>query len=213
MTTNMSLRYVRYRMDRNSQRRTTYDDKPLYMYGAGDDIGFEENLSFRASDNLTLLAGVSYMYSGALPTTNDSEYRFDFDSYKAFSTTVDYRDPIFGDVGISPCTYSTYGAYGQVVWDWKRFSITGGIRYDNNSKWGESLNPRIAGLLKITDRLTLRASRGYAYRAPAPQQLYSANAVHGNPVYNDMAGKFGRPTVSDADSIMVSFPLMPPNNL
>lgn len=213
LTTNMSLRYVRYRMDRNSQRRTTYDDKPLYMYGAGDDIGFEENLTFRASDNLTLSAGVSYMYSGALPTTNDSEYRFDFDSYKAFSTTVDYKDPIFGDVGISPCTYSTYGAYGQVVWDWKRLSVTGGIRYDNNSKWGKSVNPRIAGLLKITDRLTLRASRGYAYRAPAPQQLYSANAVHGNPVYNDLAGKFGRPTVSDADSIMVSFPLMPPNNL
>ncbi|MBQ1698186.1 MAG: TonB-dependent receptor [Bacteroidales bacterium] len=212
-TTNTVLRYVRYRMDRNSQRRTTYDDDPLYMYGAGDDIGFEENINFRAADNFNISAGVSYVYSGALPMTNESEYKFDFDSYKAFSSKVDYLDPIFGDVGIAPCTYSTYGAYGQAVWDWKRLSITGGIRYDNNSKWGVSVNPRIAGLIKITDRLTLRASRAYAYRAPAPQQLYSANAVHGNPVYNAVNSKLGRPIVSDADSIIVSFPLMPPNDL
>ncbi|MBR4441266.1 MAG: TonB-dependent receptor [Bacteroidales bacterium] len=185
-STNTVLKYFRYRMDDNSQRGVCYSPLVQYMYGAGDDAGFEENISYRASKCLSFNAGVSYMYSGVLPTTNESPYKFPKDKYKAFAKTVNYSDPIFGEFGIYPYAYYTNGVYGQVVWDWKRLSLTGGVRYDYNSLWGSNTNPRIAALVNLTDRITFRASQGYAYKAPSAQQLYGVTAVDASITVSNM---------------------------
>ena len=210
LTTNTVLKYVFYRMDQNSQRDVCYSNLRQYMYGAGDDIGFEENLTFEANDHLALSAGMSYQYSGLLPTTNESPNKFDFSSYKSFATKVDYTDPLFGDFGIYPHTYSTFGTYGQAVWDWKRFSFTGGIRYDYNTKWGASVNPRIAALVKITDRLTFRVSRGYAFKAPSAQQLNGVTAVNSGITYNNIMKMLGYPQV---DTVLIAYQQMPVRTL
>lgn len=210
LTTNTVVKYVYYRMDQNSQRQVCYSNLRQYMYGAGDDLGFEENLTFEANDHLTVSAGLSYQYSGLLPTTNESPYKFDFHSYKSFATSVDYTDPLFGDFGIYPHTYSTVGTYGQVVWDWKRLSVTGGVRYDYNTKWGASVNPRIAALLKLTDRLTFRVSRGYAFKAPSAQQLNGVTAVNSGITYNNIMKFLGYPT---KDTAYIAYQQMPVRTL
>lgn len=174
---NTVVKYIRYRMDENSQRHVTYSNLVQYGYSAGDDMGFEQYFTYHPVKYLNLSAGFTYQYTGVLPYTNETPYKFDFDSYHCFAKSVDYTDPLFGDFGIYPYTCSNTGAYGQVVFDWNRLSITGGARYDNNSIFGHFVTPRIAALVKITDHLTFRASRGYANKMPSAQQLYGTTAV------------------------------------
>lgn len=210
LSLNTIIKYLRYRMDENSQRHVTYSPLVQYGYSAGDDIGFEQNITYQPYKNLNLSAGLSYQYSGILPYTNESPYKFDFDSYKSFAKTVDYKDPLFGDFGIYPYTYSTTSAYGQVVFDWKRLSLTGGARYDYNTLFGSFVTPRIAGLVKINDRLTFRASRGYAYKIPAAQQLYGTTAVDASITLNTIRGLMGAPPI---DTILIAYHQTPAKKL
>ena len=89
-STNTVLKYFRYRMDDNSQRGVCYSPLVQYLYGAGDDAGFEENISYQPTKNLSFTAGVSYTYSGVLPTTNESPYKFPKKKYRPDFWTVWY---------------------------------------------------------------------------------------------------------------------------
>ena len=208
-STNTVLKYFRYRLDDNSQRGVCYSPYVQYMYGAGDDAGFEENISYQPTKNLSFTAGVSYTYTGVLPITNESPYKFPKEKYTAFAKNVDYSDPIFGQFGIYPYAYYTNGAYAQGVWDWKMISLTGGVRYDYNSLWGSTVNPRIAMLAKLTDKLTFRVSRGYAYKAPSPQQLYGVTGVDGSITVANVYKRFG----IQKDTTLVAYQQVPARKL
>ena len=168
--TNTSVRYIRYRMDKSSSRGVNWNKNPQFAYGASDDVAAEENINWKPVNFLAVNAGLSYQYSGVLPPTLECERRFDFDSYKMFSTKVDYKDPVYGSFGIYPYTFWQAGAYLLMDFDWKKFTLNGGVRFDYNSMWGRSLNPRVAAQYKITDRLKLRASHAYAYKTPSSAQ-------------------------------------------
>ena len=212
-STNTVLKYFRYRMDDNSQRGVCYSPLVQYMYGAGDDAGFEENISYQASKNLSFNAGVSYMYSGVLPTTNESPYKFPKEKYKSFAKTVNYSDPIFGEFGIYPYAFYTNGVYGQAVWDWKMFSFTGGLRYDYNSLWGSTTNPRIAALVNLSKNLTFRVSRGYAFKAPSAQQLYGVTAVDASITVGNVYNLLTDGKITKVDTALVAFQQVPAGKL
>ncbi len=175
--TNTMLRYIRYRMDKSSSRGVNWSTEPQYAYGASDDVAFEENIRWNPIEKFEINAGVSYQYSGVLPPTLECERKFDYDSYKMFSTEVDYRDTTYGKFGIYPYNYWQGGAYMLMDFDFNRVTLTGGVRYDYNSQWGKSINPRMAAQVKITDKLKLRASQAYAYKTPSPAQYYYSVGV------------------------------------
>ena len=128
--------------------------------------------------NLYINAGASYQYSGVLPPTLECERRFDYDSYKMFSTSVNYQDSVYGKFGIYPYNYWQAGAYALMDFDWNRLTLNGGVRFDYNSQWGRSLNPRFAAQYWIVpDRLKFRASQAYAYKIPSPGQYYYSTGV------------------------------------
>lgn len=58
--------------------------------------------------------------------------------------------------------------YAQDIWsfapDW---TLTTGLRYDHYSKFGGTLNPRLALVWQTTDRLTSKLMYGQAFRAPS----------------------------------------------
>jgi iron complex outermembrane receptor protein len=62
----------------------------------------------------------------------------------------------------------------QDIWalnnDWK---LTAGVRYDNYSDFGDTLNPRLALVWRINDRLTSKLLYGRAFRPPSFQELFS----------------------------------------
>ncbi len=168
--TNTVLRYIRYRVDKNSSRGVNWNTLPQYIYGASDDVAFEENISWNPVDKFYINTGVSYQFSGVLPPTLECERKFDFDSYKEFSRSVDYVDEVYGNFGIYPYTFWQAGAYLLMDYDVKNLTLTGGVRYDYNSQWGNSINPRVGALYKVTDRLSLRGSQSYAYKVPSAAQ-------------------------------------------
>ena len=72
----------------------------------------------------------------------------------------------------------------QDVWrlspDWE---LTSGIRYDNYSDFGETINPRLALVGSINYNLTTKLLYGRAFRAPSFAEFYFENnpALRGNP--------------------------------
>jgi len=72
----------------------------------------------------------------------------------------------------------------QDVWEFSTdWSLTAGIRYDNYSDFGGTMNPRIALVWTPLDNLTTKLLYGRAFRAPAFSELYGQNnpVVIGNP--------------------------------
>jgi iron complex outermembrane receptor protein len=69
---------------------------------------------------------------------------------------------------------------------WKLFpnlELTTGIRYDNYSDFGSTVNPRIALVWQMRSDLTSKLLYGKAFRAPAFLELYAINSpvAQGNP--------------------------------
>ena len=214
LSTTTVLKYFRYRMDDNSQRGVCYSPLVQYMYGAGDDAGFEEHITYEVNKKINIAAGVLYQYSGVLPTTNESPYKFPKQKYKTFAKTLNYTDPIFGDFGYYPYAFYSNGAYGQVEWQpTEKIFLTGGLRYDFNSMWGNTTNPRIALLYKLTDRLTFRASRGYAYKAPSAQQMYGCTAVDASITVSNVYSLLTNGKVTKVDTSLVAYQQVPAGKL
>lgn len=67
------------------------------------------------------------------------------------------------------------GGFGFVQDEWhpaNALRVTGSVRFDANSDYASRLSPKLAARYEPSDRLSLRASVGSGYKAPAFRQLY-----------------------------------------
>jgi len=176
-TSNFS--YLRHRMDNYSSRGLTYlhDIDNVFVYNASDDVLMEQLFTYIPNKKLEFVSGVTFRYSGNLPTTNELWHPFETDYYSAFSTKKIPDDDIFGDFGFNPITFYNAGFFGQAYIGLKRMKIIAGIRHDRNSMYGTATNPRFALLYKFGKRFSVRTSTGYAYKAPAPNIAYYSIAI------------------------------------
>ncbi len=81
---------------------------------------------------------------------------------------------------VSRDVYGLYGQYqGEVL---KDTLLTLGLRYDEYSDFGSSVNPRLALVYKALEHTSFKLIYSEAYRAPSMNELYSANntLVRGN---------------------------------
>jgi iron complex outermembrane receptor protein len=72
----------------------------------------------------------------------------------------------------------------QDVWDLARdWELTAGLRYDNYSDFGDTLNPRMALVWSVRHDLNAKLLYGQAFRAPSFAELFNQNnpVVLGNP--------------------------------
>ncbi|MDD5687596.1 MAG: TonB-dependent receptor [Elusimicrobia bacterium] len=63
--------------------------------------------------------------------------------------------------------------YIQKTFEIKKLSLTPSVRYDYNSIYKESTNPRISSVYKLTDDIKLSANVGTAFRAPTFEESFS----------------------------------------
>jgi iron complex outermembrane receptor protein len=85
---------------------------------------------------------------------------------------------------IQPADRKNFFAFFQDEWKFvKDWSLTAGVRYDNYSDFGNTLNPRTALVWETRYDLTTKLMYGSAFRAPSFQELYSINnpVNRGNP--------------------------------
>lgn len=64
------------------------------------------------------------------------------------------------------------GVYAQAIWNINDWRINAGVRYDKNSLYGSSLNPRASGIYYLSDKSTVKLLYGRAFQEPAPIQLW-----------------------------------------
>jgi outer membrane receptor for ferrienterochelin and colicins len=65
--------------------------------------------------------------------------------------------------------------YAFIQDEWRaseRFTLIGGLRYDDNSAYQSRLSPKLAGQYKINDKLRINASYGAGFKAPDFRQLF-----------------------------------------
>lgn len=75
-------------------------------------------------------------------------------------------------------------AFAQDEWNFRRdWTLTGGVRLDDYSDFGTTVNPRLALVWQTSYALTTKLLYGRAFRAPSFQELYAVNnpANIGNP--------------------------------
>ncbi len=85
---------------------------------------------------------------------------------------------------IQPVDRRNFFAFFQDEWRFmKDWALTAGLRYDNYSDFGNTLNPRTALVWETRYDLTTKLMYGSAFRAPSFQELYSINnpVNRGNP--------------------------------
>ncbi|NOX47104.1 MAG: TonB-dependent receptor [Chlorobi bacterium] len=178
-TNKANLSFLHYRLDENSSFRMIFetgDQGKLFKYAASDDFLVEDILSFQVNPAMELTAGASFQYSGNLPKTNDLIEPFHPKDYGIFSESIKIKDPIMGDFGLNPINFSNAGIFAQLYHEIIKFSYIIGVRYDNHSLFGSSVNPRIALMYKPKKGLSFRGSFGTGFRAPSLHYVYSSLA-------------------------------------
>ncbi|MCP4133112.1 MAG: TonB-dependent receptor [bacterium] len=173
-----NLSYLRSRIDINSCFIQDYGsgEEKFYKFEASDEILFEEIIEWDITKELELVGGVTVQYSGMHPLTNDLSEPFDESTYSPFSTNKPTADPVLGDFGYSPFRSYNLGGFLQGSYTHKLFSVIAGGRYDYHSRYGYSLNPRVAGQFNFSDSISIRGSFNRAFKAPSPYFSYRSFA-------------------------------------
>lgn len=147
-----------------------------------------QNFEIKISDSLQLLLGVKYeskrltkfydvpgytitSYSSA---TIPSGYRGTIHSTEPFYL----RPPPPADKMPENNLISTtdYGGFAQGKLTISKFIFSPGIRYDENSIYGHSVNPRISNIYLLNESTTLKLLYGEAFNEPPQYQLYGGFA-------------------------------------
>lgn len=178
LLTNISL--LNYRLDKQSSFALVFeggDKGRQYKYAASDDLFAEQLFTYRWNDKFETTAGVSYQFSGNLPKTNDLPVPFNPQNYRPFATEVPVSDTLFGKFGYNPIVFSNLGAFVQGYYNNSKFSAIVGLRYDKQSIYGDSFNPRLALLYKFNALHSLQIAVGRAFKAPTTNNSYTSIAV------------------------------------
>ncbi len=77
---------------------------------------------------------------------------------------------------VEPRSRNISGVYVQdTYYPSERWGITAGIRYDRFADFGDSVNPRLAGVYSSGDAWVFKLLYGKAFRAPTYNELYTSN--------------------------------------
>ncbi len=64
------------------------------------------------------------------------------------------------------------GGFIQGIKNFEKLRINAGLRYDHDSMYGSTVNPRIAAIGKLSANHTVKLIYGEAYQEPSPIQLW-----------------------------------------
>ena len=175
-TTNYSS--LVYKMDNNSSQAVTFVNNSdlFYRYSAGNDLLFEQIVTVIPVNELEIVGGISYQYSGNLPQTRFLYTPFDPKEYQPFSKSIGISDTLSGRFGFNPVTFHNVSVFAQAYYSLKSFRLMGGIRFDNNSVYKTSISPRLAAIFIPNEKNSLRGSVGFAFKAPPSSLTYQALA-------------------------------------
>jgi outer membrane cobalamin receptor len=160
-----------------------------YIYHYALSARIEEQFNYDFSSKLSLIAGGLYENLASLPRTGLSPIPFDrsqpgvlqdiyFIGAAGFKPIALGQTPTFNDSltlkqNFYNIQYQNYGGYAQ--WQYipvKSIEITVGSRYDYNTRFGGSFNPRAGIVFLPNHKLRIKCLYGEAFLAPSPRKAY-----------------------------------------
>jgi iron complex outermembrane receptor protein len=148
----------------------------------------EEQLTWNISNKMNLIGGATYEYFTSIPKTADLDAAVDTKKQIAgvlMGTKTKYNpDGIPEDFFMFK--YSNFGSYLQTQYaPNEKFILTLGARYDNNSLYGNSFNPRFGIVVKPTTKTTIKLLYGSAFLGATPYNM----GQHFGSFYTEDEGK------------------------
>ncbi len=150
------------------------------------------NIEYRLNDIWQLLSGIKYQ-TKAIPAPGE------ICGY--FNSSAPYcgsQLPIPGELGFGAGIFATdtndfelpsrvtgnipdtfiidtidKGLYAQVIYDYSEWRITAGVRYDENSIYGSTFNPRGTAIYRLNPTNTIKLLYGKAFHEPQPNLLFA----------------------------------------
>ena len=163
-----------YQVDPQSRyiNRTTNFQDQGYDYAYARRRGIEQNLIWQASEQHSLMAGVGYRDFRSIETPDLPR---PYDTSRAPDQQgVNYPQT---DLALQNFQGRYHSLSGYLQWQaqWTPdFSTMAGLREDWYSTYGGSLNPRLGLVWQVQPGNFLKLLYGEAFRAPSPEDVYSA---------------------------------------
>lgn len=171
-----------YSLDPESRFLNTFSGyRPAYKYASSKSTKLEEQFSYYPSANTSLIAGFSYEDIAALPKSGDLPEKFDeneaADAQELIYIGTDLKDKngnaLAIDQNFFSLEYKNYGSYVQLQTQAApSLGLTLGGRYDHNTRYGSSVNPRFGLVLTPAEKVNFKLLYGEAFLAPSPYKAY-----------------------------------------
>jgi len=176
VTTTSTLSATRYNLDPESNYRNLYTGMdPVYKYSTCLSIKAEEQLDYKISSKWNLTAGVTHERFSTVPQSADLEHPVERDGNieGTYAGTSQYYRPGGLPAQFYNIMYHNTGFYLQTQYAPNTvLNFTLGARYDYNSRYGETFNPRLGIVFRPTTNTTIKAMYGSAYLAPPVSTAY-----------------------------------------
>jgi len=152
-----------------------------YKYARDRAIKLEEQINYNFNENVILVGGVSYELIKSIPKTSDLPYEYDTkktpDEQTHYYPGTQFTDLNGNDLTIAQdfyhIDYNNVGTYLQLQAKFsEKVSLTAGSRFDYNSVYGSTFNPRAGLVIKPSSKFTVKLLYGQAYLAPSPIKSY-----------------------------------------
>jgi outer membrane receptor protein involved in Fe transport len=169
VTSSTVLTYGRHQLDPQSGYQNVYSNmQRSYKYAFGSRIDVDERLSWQPATSLHLIAGGTVERFTSVPQGADLNAPVSLNTLPGTLLGTDIPDLFI------KLQYFNSGLYGQAQYAVSpKASFTVGGRFDYNSRYGASLNPRAGLVLTPGGGTTLKLLAGRAFLAPSPYQAYS----------------------------------------
>lgn len=146
---------------------TGFDDKG-YVYSRSRRTGIEQSIDWSVTDRHSVQAGIGYNDYYALLTP---DLPSPYDRARGPSDQGFYYANTTLPIQIGEARYHNIHTYAQMQSNWgTAWSTMIGLRYDDHSAYGDSLNPRLGAVWRASDRNVFKALAGKSFRAPSPEE-------------------------------------------
>ncbi len=167
-----SINYSYYELLPSSKFTNDVGGFNAFKYAEGERLKFEQQVNFDINKNHRLVGGLLFINFDALPRTADLPREFDPDLAPNAqgllypNTTIPI---LFFDVD-----YQNYGVYLQAQSKWNNwFATTLGTRFDYDSRYGSTVNPRLGAIFTISQKTVFEILYSESFLAPSPERAFT----------------------------------------
>ncbi|HAS43850.1 MAG TPA: hypothetical protein DCS93_25435 [Microscillaceae bacterium] len=158
-----------YELDPRSNYRNTFVGMGTgYKYAIGNEIKINQVVNWQFNRQLNLIGGFTLEFFSSTPKSAD------------LVNPIDKRQSVEGqiagtdlDAEFFQVNYNNLGGFIQLQYTpTPSLNFTVGNRYDYNTRFGSTFNPRLGIVVQPSPKLTLKAMYGSSFLAPSPLRTF-----------------------------------------